>query len=88
MERFELSRPKALTTQVSVATITPHGQLWSPGTESNRRHQDLQSRALPTELPGDIMVGKCGYAPLPVKDEFYRLAAETISFTFPYFGGL
>src|SRR5690606_9423623 len=23
-----------------------------PGTESNRRHRDLQSRALPTELPG------------------------------------
>jgi hypothetical protein len=30
------------------------------------------------------MVGKCGYAPLPVKDEFYRLAAETIRFTSPY----
>src|SRR5690606_22707900 len=23
-----------------------------PGTESNRRHRDFQSRALPTELPG------------------------------------
>ncbi len=29
------------------------------------------------------LVGECGYAPLPVKDEFYRLAAETISFTLP-----
>jgi hypothetical protein len=25
---------------------------WCPGTESNRRHRDFQSRALPTELPG------------------------------------
>ena len=26
--------------------------VWCPGTESNRRHRDFQSRALPTELPG------------------------------------
>ena len=25
---------------------------WCPGTESNRRHEDFQSSALPTELPG------------------------------------
>ena len=25
---------------------------WCPGTESNRRHCDFQSHALPTELPG------------------------------------
>src|SRR5215218_501359 len=25
---------------------------WCPGTGSNRRHRDFQSRALPTELPG------------------------------------
>ena len=25
---------------------------WWPGTESNRRHEDFQSSALPTELPG------------------------------------
>ncbi len=30
-----------------------------PGTESNRRHEDFQSSALPTELPG--RVGKTGY---------------------------
>ncbi len=28
------------------------GQQWWPGTESNRRHGDFQSPALPTELPG------------------------------------
>ena len=28
------------------------GSEWWPGTESNRRHEDFQSSALPTELPG------------------------------------
>ena len=28
------------------------GFFWWPGTESNRRHKDFQSSALPTELPG------------------------------------
>src|SRR3546814_18091659 len=28
------------------------GRKWCPGTESNRRHGDFQSPALPTELPG------------------------------------
>jgi len=30
--------------------------MWCPGTESNRRHSDFQSLALPTELPGQGMV--------------------------------
>src|SRR6478672_3951688 len=32
---------------------------WWPGTESNRRHGDFQSPALPTELPGhDVAAGR------------------------------
>src|SRR5690606_4390113 len=30
----------------------PRPKQWCPGTESNRRHGDFQSPALPTELPG------------------------------------
>ena len=30
---------------------------WCPGTESNRRHCDFQSHALPTELPGHGVFG-------------------------------
>src|SRR5436190_1252610 len=36
---------------------------WCPGTESNRRHEDFQSSALPTELPGrkvKILLKKSG----------------------------
>jgi hypothetical protein len=28
---------------------------WCPGAESNHRHEDFQSTALPTELPGRIL---------------------------------
>src|SRR3546814_13308506 len=31
---------------------------WCPGTESNRRHCDFQSHALPTELPGLMRFNK------------------------------
>src|SRR5213075_63104 len=30
---------------------------WCPGTELNRRHEDFQSSALPTELPGHRQAG-------------------------------
>src|SRR5688572_26958050 len=43
----------------------PGGRGW-PGAESNCRHRDFQSRALPTELPGRT----CGWA------EKYRGAAD------------
>ena len=28
---------------------------WWDGTESNRRHEDFQSSALPTELPAQVL---------------------------------
>ena len=45
--------------------------VWCPGTESNRRHEDFQSSALPTELPGPrggILSGR----PPGVKREGFR----------------
>ena len=31
---------------------------WCPGAESNHRHEDFQSSALPTELPGQLATRK------------------------------
>ena len=36
------------------ATRSPKGEAWCPGAESNHRHCDFQSHALPTELPGQV----------------------------------
>ena len=32
---------------------------WCPGADSNHRHEDFQSTALPTELPGHTEPLKC-----------------------------
>ena len=34
--------------------VEPRCFEWWPGTESNCRHRDFQSPALPTELPGHL----------------------------------
>ena len=66
-ERLELSRLAAPEPKSGVSTnsTTPAdekaglsnrlGQRWWPGAESNCRHRDFQSLALPTELPGQKM---------------------------------
>jgi hypothetical protein len=43
-----LSRPRWKALERPVLIELP----WCPGAESNHRHRDFQSRALPTELPG------------------------------------
>ena len=37
------------------ATLVLRGERWWAGAESNRRHQDFQSCALPTELPARVL---------------------------------
>ena len=45
---------EVLETSVLPLNYTPIS-LWWRGTESNRRHKDFQSFALPTELPSHIL---------------------------------
>ena len=52
--RSELLRTLTAASGVEAAVLGVRGfePKWRPGTESNRRHCDFQSHALPTELPG------------------------------------
>src|SRR5690349_8469856 len=44
---------------VEVGLISFVRKKWWPGTESNRRHADFQSAALPAELPGHSRLAFC-----------------------------
>ena len=46
------SREKFLHAFPAVAKLLKE---WWPGTESNRRRRPFQGRALPTELPGQVV---------------------------------
>lgn len=46
-------------------TNLAYSPIWPLGTESNRRHHALQARALPTELPRDMLVRMAGIEPTP-----------------------
>ena len=50
-KRFELST-LALARRCSTTELLPQQLLWCPKPESNQRHVDFQSTALPTELSG------------------------------------
>jgi hypothetical protein len=53
MEKRKALKVHLLTGKEKAPTIADWGFLtWWPGTESNHRHADFQSAALPTELPG------------------------------------
>src|SRR3989442_13311551 len=48
---------------------------WCPGTELNRRHEDFQSSALPTELPGHPAGGTAARKDNTASSETFPFAA-------------
>ncbi len=56
---------------------------WCPGTELNRRHEDFQSSALPTELPGRVHRGCAERAGRPTRMRggryhIFRIAIDAV----------
>ena len=61
--RFELPNPKERIyspPRLATSLSLHHIKKWSE-TDSNRRHLELQSSALPTELPGQSVKQYCGH---------------------------
>jgi hypothetical protein len=48
----ESAQTVALRADTKKPGANPGFNVWWPGAESNHRHKDFQSSALPTELPG------------------------------------
>ncbi len=59
LERQPTKNPRSAGSLLGVpdAAGGPETMLWWPGRESNPRHGDFQSPALPTELPGHFRAG-------------------------------
>ena len=56
-ERFREARPAILKRSLTHPDPNNLSDFWCPGAESNHRHGDFQSPALPTELPGQGLAG-------------------------------
>lgn len=52
--KTDIKRPHAAGTIPTVSGVMSDKEKWCPGADSNHRHRDFQSRALPTELPGHM----------------------------------
>ena len=48
----ETNKVQPVHAEKKIAQQVGYSASWWPGAESNHRHKDFQSSALPTELPG------------------------------------
>ena len=60
LEREKGFEPSTLALARRCSTPEPHPHIWWSETESNRRHEDFQSSALPTEL-SDLLADRGHY---------------------------
>src|SRR5713101_8808891 len=70
-------RPDLVDLSDSLETLTSWNQC--PGAESNHRHEDFQSSALPTELPGLIHCFFIEEPPRTFGSRTYAVSARTTS---------
>ena len=75
-DRLSTKQPQYVTRPVifSIKTLMFTGLFWWAGSESNTRHEDFQSSALPTELPAH-RGGYCARFARSTNDHSYRYSA-------------